>query len=172
MSKTILGIDPGSEESGYCIIDDKFVIYEAGKVSNADLIDMIVRMIDEGSLDEIAIESIQSYGMTMGKTTIETCYMIGRVIQVCEIWPTSLFLYPRPEYGKAIVGSNKLNDALIRSALENRFGSYDKGKPEKKLKNGTIKQEFKPDGPLFLLAGESDKRSAFAVAVYHIDKGV
>src|ERR1019366_7116462 len=99
-----------------------------------------------GEIDCIAMESIQSYGMQMGKTTIETCYMIGRIIQVCKYFNMNYRLYPRGEYGKAIIGSNKVNDALIRTALENRFGSYDKGKEEKRLKNGTIKQVMVPDG--------------------------
>jgi hypothetical protein len=118
----------------------------------------------------VAIESMQSYGMTMGASIIQSCYMIGRLIQICEDCGLVYILVPRPEYGKAIIGSNKVNDALLRTALENRFGSYDKGKEEKRLKNGTIKQAYVPDGPLFLLSGASDKRSAYGLAVYTLDK--
>jgi hypothetical protein len=46
----------------------------------------------------------------------------------------------------------KVKDSLIRQALLTRFGNDKKG------------------GPLHLLKGNSDKRSAYAIAVYHADK--
>ena len=169
MSKAIIGIDPGCEETGWAIIHSDYSIVNAAKVTNQEFLDMIYSFNDLVENPILVCESIQSYGMQMGKSTIETCYMIGRIIEASRHMGFELFLYPRPQYGKAIIGSNKVNDALIRTALENRFGSYDKGKEEKRLKNGTVKQEFVPDGPLFKLSGASDKRSAFAVAAYHLD---
>ena len=171
-----IGIDPGSDESGVCIVRPDYSIDFADKISNNKLLRMLRLLINKEDYEyEIAIESIQSYGMTMGKTTIETCYMIGRLMQAIEhTWDpelvTKYFLYARPEYGKAICGGNKINDSLIRSALEMRFGSYDKGKPEIRLKSGKIKQVGTPDGPLYKIAGATDKRSAYALCVYHIDK--
>lgn len=165
-----LGIDPGTTESGYCIINKDYKILHADKVSNDNLILLLKDSLSSNTNIEIAVESIQSYGMQMGKSTIETCYMIGRIIQVVLDYNNTVFLYPRPEYSKAICVTNKVNDAILKSSLENRFGSYSKGRKEIKLKNGTIKQESTNPGPLSLLSGETDKRSAFAVIVYHLDK--
>lgn len=167
---TYIGIDPGTTESGYCIITEDYKILDAGKLDNDRLISQLrATLIDDPSI-EVAIESIQSYGMQMGKSTIETCYMIGRIMQVVFDCNRPISLYPRPEYAKSICATNKINDAIIRTALENRFGSYDKGKEEKRLKSGVIKQAAVEAGPLYQLAGESDKRSAFAVVAYHLDK--
>lgn len=169
MSKRILGIDPGTTESGSVVIGRDYSIVNAGKYENESLIATLKLLAIGELIDCVVIESIQSYGMQMGKSTIETCYFIGRLTQVCIDLGIPYKLIPRPEYGKAIICGNKVNDALIRTALENRFGSYDKGKAEKKLKDGTIKQAYVPDGPLVLLQGASDKRSAYAVACYYLD---
>lgn len=166
----LVGIDPGSEETGWAIVGDDYSIINAAKVSNQDFLDMIYSFTDITSPPILVCESIQSYGMTMGKSTIETCYMIGRIIEASKHMKFEIFLYPRPQYGKAITCGPKVNDALIRTALEVRFGSYDPGKKEKRLKNGTIKQAFVPEGPLHKLSGASDKRSAFAVACYFLDQ--
>lgn len=163
-----LGIDPGTEKSGYCLVDYDYKIINSDKIDNDKIIEL-VRDFCKAKNGIVIIESIQSYGMTMGKSTIETCYLIGRLKQICIDNKCEYKLIPRPEYGKAICATNKVSDALIRSALENRFGSYSKGKAEKKLKNGTIKQKFSLDGPLFLIAGENDKRSAYALCCYYID---
>lgn len=166
-NKFVIGIDPGTTESGIVRIGDDYKIFYADKVENDWMIEFL-RTITP-SIECVVVESIQSYGMQMGASTIQTCYMIGRIVQVCKDLLLPCKLIPRPEYGKAIIGSNKVNDALIRTALENRFGSYDKGKAEKKLKDGTIKQAYVPDGPLVLLQGPSDKRSAYAIACYYLD---
>jgi hypothetical protein len=172
MDIMVFGIDPGTDESGIAAIRADYSIANADKWENELLITKLKEILTkpyDKFIPYIVVESIQSYGMTMGKSTIETCYMIGRIIQVCKDNGALCNLIPRPEYGKAICGSNKVSDTLIRSALENRFGSYDKGKAEKRLKNGTLKQAFVENGPLFLLAGESDKRSAYALAVHFLD---
>lgn len=167
--KYVFGIDPGTTESGYAIVNNLYQIIDADKVDNDWLLNKLKVEISLKTLSCVVIESIQSYGSAFGKSTIETCYFIGRLIQVCEERKMEYKLIPRPEYGKAIIGSNKVNDALIRSALENRFGSYDKGKSEKKLKSGIVKQEAIPNGPLYKLSGASDKRSAYALACYYKD---
>lgn len=145
----ILGIDPGSEETAYALINDFGDVLEADKVPNRDFRDYLETFPYR---PQVVIESIQFYGMTVGREVFETCYEIGRLIQICEAREFKCFLYPRPEYSKAICGVQKVNDAVLRQALLLRFGGDKKGEP------------------LHLLKGNSDKRSAFAVAVYHLDK--
>jgi Holliday junction resolvasome RuvABC endonuclease subunit len=141
-----LGIDPGSTETAYCRIDENYNIYKADKIPNDTLIDHQLC-----GVDHIAVESIQSYGMAVGRSIFDTTYMIGRIIQKAIDLNIPYTLYPRPEYARAICGVGKINDKIVRQSLELRFGGYNKGEA------------------LNLLKGNSDKRSAFAVAVYHVD---
>lgn len=145
---SILGIDPGPTESAYCLIDDSYQIVAADKIKNENLLNVM----DAMQLVHVAIESIQSYGMPVGREVFDTCYMIGRIIQRCDDTCVPYTLIPRPEYTRRICGVGKVTDAILRQALLLRFGGDKKGEP------------------LFQLKGASDKRSAFAVAAYHLDK--
>lgn len=144
----VLGIDPGTTESGYALIDERYTVLDAGKIDSA-LIDHLIRTSKPSA---VSCESIQAYGMAVGREVFETCYWIGEYRQVCKSLPVPFFLYPRPEYARAIAGVQKVTDSVLRQSLLLRFGSDLKG------------------GPLFKLRGDSDRKSAFAVAVYHIDK--
>jgi len=143
----ILGIDPGSAESAYTLIDTDYNILASDKLPNAQFMVLLPQI----SVSAVAVESIQSYGMTVGREVFETCYMIGRVQQKSDDMGRKVALYPRPEYTRRLCGVGKVNDAILRQALLLRFGGDKKGEP------------------LFLLKGATDKRSAFAVAVYHLD---
>lgn len=143
----IAGIDPGDVESGVCLIDHHYKLLAAAKLPNAQ-----ARIwLKEAQASVWAIESIQSYGMTVGRSVFETCYEIGRLLELAEQNRIETVLYPRPEIARALCGVGKTNDAVVRKALLTRFGGDRKGEP------------------LYLLKGASDKRSAFAAAVYHLD---
>lgn len=144
----ILGIDPGPVESAYCLIDLDFHIHAAGKAPIKDVLEFLHTPEVPGW---VAIESIQSYGMAVGRSVFDTCYTIGRVLQKCDDCVIPSYLYPRPEYARRICGVGKISDSVLRQALLLRFGGDKKGEP------------------LFMLKGNSDKRSAFAVAAYHLD---
>jgi hypothetical protein len=145
----VLGIDPGPTESAYCYITLEQAVNAANKTGNEGLIEMV--RSSAPSTGHVAIESIQSYGMLVGREVFDTCFMIGRLIQVCKDHGIPFTLYPRPEYTRRICGVGKINDAVLRQALLLRFGGDRKGEP------------------LYALKGCTDKRSAYAVAVYHID---
>lgn len=153
--KIIIGIDPGPTQTAYAIIDGRYGVVEADKIPNKDFIDMLVylpfRNDPTGNIAHAAIESIQSYGMPVGKETFETCYMIGRIMECFDRNDTPYTLYPRPVYAKSICGVGKISDSVLRQALLLRFGGDKKGEP------------------MYPLKGCSDKRSAFAVAAYHLD---
>jgi Holliday junction resolvasome RuvABC endonuclease subunit len=145
----ILGIDPGNEESAYALVNDRYEILSADKVGNSELLEVIDMM----DYDTISLESIQSYGMPVGRTTFETCFMIGRIIQMAVDRNKPCLLYPRPKIAQGIIGQGgKYNDTTMRQALLIRFGGDKKGEPLNILKGGG-----------------SDKRSAFATAAYHLD---
>jgi len=150
----IIGIDPGPEETAYAVIDEDYGILAANKVSNESMAGWLKNCPYALGKSELAVESIQSYGMPVGRTVFETAYMIGRIQQIAEDSGCNCTLYPRPEYAKSICGVGKINDSVIRQSLLLRFGGDKKGEP------------------LYLLKGNSDKRSAFAVAAYHLDRRV
>jgi hypothetical protein len=144
----IIGIDPGSTETAYCKIDNQYRILDAQKLPNEEVAKMLKRCT---SNHRVAIESIQSYGMPVGKEIFETCFWIGEYIRICKDMCLRYSLIPRPEYIRRICGTGKINDAILRQALLLRFG-------------GDKKNE-----PLNFLKGNTDKRSAFAITVYLLD---
>jgi len=143
----VLGIDPGPAESAYALVTGDQQVLHAEKVGN----DSLIERIRQAPPAHVAIESIQSYGMAIGRSVFDTCFFIGEVIRACKDAGIPFTLYPRPEYTRRICGVGKVNDAVLRQALLLRFGGDRKGEP------------------LFALKGCTDKRSAFAVAVYHLD---
>lgn len=143
----VLGIDPGPVETAFALVDASYRVIRADKVPT----DAVLEAIRTSPPGVVAIESIQSYGMAVGQSVFQTCYAIGRIQQRCKDHGVPFAMYPRPEYARRICGVGKISDAIVRQALCLRFGGDAKGEP------------------LNLLKGNSDKRSAFAVAVYHLD---
>ena len=147
MRGNVLGIDPGPVESAFALVSPGQEVLRAGKEPNEKLL----ADLKADPPAHVSVESIQSYGAPVGRSTFETCYTIGRILQVCADLGIPCDLYPRPEYTRRICGVGKISDAVLRQALLLRFGGDKKGEP------------------LHALKGNSDKRSAFAVAVFHID---
>ena len=146
----IIGVDPGPKETGYAIMDTSdYLPLEAGKLPNAEFSVMLSMAPAEGL--HIACEGIQSQGMPVGKEVFETCFNIGEYRHIARVAAIPFFIYPRQEYARSICGCKQYGDAVLRKALIMRFGGDRKGEP------------------LNLLKGDTDRRSAFAVAVYHAD---
>ena len=143
----IIGIDPGPAETAYCVIDELKMIC-AEKLPNDEFLSWLRRL---GGVEAAAVEGIQSYGMPVGREVFDTCYMVGRIMEICDHQYIPAAIYNRPEYSKALCGCGKITDAVLRAALMTRFGGDKKGEPLHQLK------------------GSTDKRSAFAIAVYHHD---
>jgi len=149
---TIIGIDPGSEETAYAVMAEDYTVVEADKQDNEQFLDSTLPSLIRSGINTVVVEGIQSYGMAVGKTVFETCYIVGECRRVAKIEGAESYIYARPEYARALVGGMKVKDSMVRQALMTRFGGDKKGEP------------------LHLLKGNSDKRSAFAIAVYHADK--
>jgi len=150
----IIGIDPGPEHSGFCVIETDGNrpaktpnILSAGKLANW----YVREMVEETSQSSVAIEGMVYQGRGFGQSSIETCYFIGELRGILTRRKLDYAIYSRREYGQWTTGGTaSLNDATIRAALENTWGPFAK----------------KVD-PLYQLRGETDKRSAFAIAKYH-----
>lgn len=117
----ILAIDPGNIESAYVIVEnDLSRVIEKGKTLNPILLRALaIWNYKYGcSIDYFAIEGIQSYGMAVGKSVFETCYFIGRLIEVgkrdLHIEPTLIY---RMEEKMCLCHSTKAKDSNIRRAL-------------------------------------------------------
>ena len=149
----ILAIDPGTHESAYCVVNEKYEPKAFAKLPNEDLIEIL--KIGTYKQEKLVIEMIASYGMPVGSEVFETCVWIGRFLQVaggCN------FIY-RNEEKLNLCGSVKANDSKIRKALIDRFARFDK-------KNG----KGRADKPDWFYGFRDDIWSAYAVAVTYMDK--
>jgi len=148
---TILGIDPGTHETAYTLIDTDYTVLASDKLPNGEFMNLLPQI----ECGEIVIEGIKSYGQTVGQETFHTCYFIGELRNEARHLNKKFTIYHRPEYMHSILGCRPPKgkaDSALWQALRFRFGGDKKGEP------------------LHLLKGASDKRSAFAVAVYHLDR--
>jgi hypothetical protein len=143
----VVGIDPGPVESAACLIGPSYEILCAVKLPN----DQLRIWLSDLSYLHMVIEGMRGMGAKVGHETFEACYQVGRFWQMGESRLAKVTIYHRPEYLHPLCGGrppkNK-SDATLYTALKTRFGA----------------DHLKP------LVGASDLRSAFGVAVYHLDK--
>lgn len=148
-SCVVIGIDPGPEQSAYCILRGA-EITKHGKISNEVLLAEIANAFSRSANGDAAIfiEMVASFGMPVGHEVFETCRWVGR-IEECLKWcdyhkPTLLY---RHEVKMHWCKSTRAKDANIRQALIDAYG-----------KPGTKKNP----GPTYGISG--DCWSALAVA--------
>lgn len=155
MTAKLLAIDPGTQQSGYVILEgDK--ILASGVELNTTLLEAIQKRTQQFSLPEtLAIENIVSYGNTVGNTTFKTCIWIGRFYQAWLDYPhpaESVVLIDRITIKKHLCPKQRANDSTIIKALTERFG-------EKGTKTNP--------GPTYGL--KSHAWQAFALGIYYHD---
>lgn len=114
----VLGIDPGTTESAYCLWDGERVI-EGAIFPNGDLLKLLRDCFWE--CDVIAVEKIASYGMAVGAEVFETCVWTGRFVQACPR-PEDVIRIPRLDVKVHLCKSARAKDANISQALKDRFG--------------------------------------------------
>jgi hypothetical protein len=114
----ILAIDPANIESAYVIMDNDYKPLEIGKVEN----DMLSQILSKNRdyVDEVVIEMIASYGMSVGKTVFDTCVWIGRFTEIAGAEKTK-YVY-RKDVKMNLCNSMRAKDTNIRQALIDRFG--------------------------------------------------
>lgn len=116
MSESILAIDPGTTESGWCVFKGGTVL-ASGVATNGD----VIEMVSGGLGDEMAIEMVASYGMAVGKEVFETVRWIGR-FQQARRNPDAVRLIYRKDVKLHLCGSPRAKDANIRQALIDLIG--------------------------------------------------
>jgi hypothetical protein len=117
----VIAIDPGSERSGLCVIEEdtyKPILRE--KVLNDQLVDTVKCAL---GISTVVIEMVGHYGtgMPAGKDVFDTCVWIGRFLEQFEIRRTPTHTLKRGDVKMHICGSMRANDATIRQALVDRF---------------------------------------------------
>lgn len=150
----ILAIDPGTEQSGWCVYDGESVIH-SGVMPNVEMLAYVQRNHFSVNGYQLAIEMIASYGMPVGREVFETCVWIGRFKQVWHA-PDDVHLIYRRDVKSHLCGSAKAKDANIRQALLDMFPATGGGKTPQ------IGTKGQP-GPLYGVA--SHAWAALAVAV-------
>lgn len=171
MGRYILGIDPGTTETAYCLCEvtgemagskPPLKIISFAKTSNEDAKEFLKKTCSEIDVNNeeivISIEHLESYGTAVGKSTFETAYYIGELREA--VFPYSLSnekikvdrIY-RHEEKMRICQSMKANDATIKRALIEAYAEH----PEKNYGKGT---KSKPD---FFYKFKADCWSAFAI---------
>ena len=143
--KTIIGIDPGNKQSGWCLIQDGKLI-NSGVEENAKLLGY---SFFKGQSYTLAIEWIQAMGMAVGKEVFETCWWAGRFTQL-HAGPVRLI--PRGRIKLHHCGSARAKDGNICQSLRDKYGE-----------KGTKKE------PGYFFGVSSHAWQAFAVASYVLE---
>ena len=143
----ILAIDPGNEQSAYCIYDTKRRAPVAADIlPNQELL----HKLDSEDAPWLAIEMVASYGMPVGRTVFETCLWVGRFV---ERFRGRHILVYRPDVKLYLCNSVRAKDSNVGQVLLDRYGGT------RRAALGTKKQP----GPLY--GFKYDMWSALAVAI-------
>ena len=158
----ILAVDPGSSESGWCLIDAATrEPLHFGKDTNSHLRRLILTAHETVEADQVAIEMVASYGMAVGREVFETCVWVGKFSEAVRgfWWPNS---EPTLVYRRDVklhhCHSARAKDSNIVQALVDRFAS---GEPNRG--KGT------KAAPGFFYGFRADIWQAMALAVYVAD---
>jgi len=147
MSKTVIGVDPGTEKSAYAMYNGREVL-SFGIWDNEAL-----RQHSFWEQQNVFMEMIASYGMAVGATTFETVYWIGRFVELAAISGGKVTRVFRKDIKLHLCNSPRAKDANVRQALIDRIGPQ-----------GTKKNQ----GPTYGV--RSHEWAALAVAVYGWDQ--
>ena len=171
MGRYILGIDPGTTETAYCLCevtgemtDSKppLKIISYAKTKNEDAKEFLKKTCSEIDVNNeelvISIEHLESYGTAVGKSTFETAYYIGELREAAFPYGLSnekirvVRIY-RHEEKMRICQSMKANDATIKRAIIEAYAEH----PDKNYGKGT------KSNPDFFYKFKADCWSAFAI---------
>jgi hypothetical protein len=122
----IMGVDPGTRESGVVIYDfQNNKLIDAVILENKALVDYIEDLEDPGSpiIDMVAFEKVASYGMAVGAEVFETVFWTGRFFEaIGQYHKIEKFRITRNEVKNHLCHSSRAKDSNIRQALIDRFG--------------------------------------------------
>jgi hypothetical protein len=111
----ILGVDPGTTQSGYVLFDGR--VLQAGVMPNEDLL----KIIADDRSDVFAIERIVSYGTVVGDETFQTVHWAGRFQQAWAC-PDEVRLIRRLDVKKSLGLMGSAKDKHVNAALLEQIG--------------------------------------------------
>lgn len=158
---TVLAVDPGTENSAFCVVDYDQQIQAMDILPNDDLCSYLQsNELRTMGVELTAIEMIACYGMPVGRETFETCVWIGRFVECITqghpILPIAKVF--RRDVKLHLCNSVKAKDSNIRQAILDLYPSTGGGKTPQ---IGTKKMP----GPLYGV--RSHIWAALAVALYY-----
>lgn len=162
----VLSIDPGPVQSAYLLYDAQapqtypVLVPEFGIVPNEVLKQKIWHSPTFLVATALVVESVESYGMPVGREVFETIFWCGRFV---EAWgPLPHTLMPRREVKQHCCRSVRANDAMIRQALLDLFGGSQRAV-------GVNNKKRQAPGPLYGI--RRDVWSCLALAVTYVAHG-
>jgi hypothetical protein len=152
----IFAIDPGNEQSAWVLYDEQNKLpIEFAKEPN-DVVLERLRQHKE-SANELAVEMIASYGMSVGQTIFDTCVWVGRYSQLWEELGGQTTKVFRQSVKLHLCGATRAKDSNVRQAIMDRYGS------DKKIAIGNKKNP----GPLYGVV--ADIWAALGVAITYCE---
>lgn len=159
----ILAIDPGSERSGWLILDstdpgDTGRVLQFGLDDNVDVVVMLrsLELASTGTtwdVDVVVIEWIESYGKKVGREVFETVHWSGRFTEAAGQAGIHVEQIPRRRVKAAICHDTTANDSTVIAAIVERWGG-------KARAVGTTKER----GPLYGIRADVWQALALAIA--------
>lgn len=137
----IIAIDPGNEQSAYCIMEGCRP-RQFGKVDNDALRELLINETRVSHYSAVVIEKVASYGMAVGQEVFDTCIWIGRFTEAAQCRVEYVY---RMDEKIAICHDSKARDSNIRQALIDRFAAFDKKNGKGTKKNHDWFYGFKAD---------------------------
>lgn len=149
----ILAIDPGNVRSA-AVLMDGLTVEDKWLIPNHELLQIVAFQ----DADHLAIECMQNYGMSAGRTIFDTATWAGRFIQAFCDGDDELFTQiSRPEAKKHVTGRTTTKDKDVMAKLIERYG------PTRKQAVGLKNSP----GPLYGIS--NDLWAALAVGVTYQD---
>lgn len=153
----ILAIDPGYEQSAYVLWNGDFVLEHAIEPND----DLLARLSSGawrvGGIDAVVFESIESYGMAVGREVFETVFWTGRLFEQARHKSLIVERLPRKAVKLHLCQSARAQDSNIRVAILDRFGGKERA-------IGKVKTP----GPLFGI--KSHEWAALALGMTWLDQ--
>jgi hypothetical protein len=111
----IIGIDPGTESGAVVVWDTlqrQIVFHEI--MPNNELLEWLRNQDDA---NDVSCETIISLGQRVGAETFETCFFIGRIMEICHRRKQVFTPIRRRDVIMVHCASNKASDADVRAAM-------------------------------------------------------
>src|SRR5574343_229209 len=120
----IVGIDPGTKMTAVTSLacsDSGIDVQTSCKLDNSEVLSWARKA--DADVHHVFIEGMQSYGMPVGKETFETCYLIGRILEILDSRGVKCTMVFRKDVVQHHCLTTRGKDANVRAALIERFGA-------------------------------------------------